>query len=173
MLARASRLWGLTLALPAAIAGALVLGMVLLITASVTRRALTGAEIPGSVELTEIGLYLSAVLAAPWLLHKGQHIRADLLGPALPPNAARILDAVSDLLGLAVCVVLGWVSFGAAAQSAAIGGLVRRTITYPEWWLAAPLPAVFALLAVEFAFRLLRLLVAPGAARRDEARSVA
>jgi TRAP-type C4-dicarboxylate transport system permease small subunit len=170
---RASRLYGLLLAVPAIGAGALVLGMVLLVTASVGRRALTGAEIPGSVELTEIGLYLSAVRAAPWLLHKGQHIRTDLLGPALPVAAARMLEAASDLLGLLVCAVLAWVSWGALAQAHATAGLVRRTITYPEWWLVAPLPFVFALLAGEFLLRLLRVLRDPAAARRDEARSVA
>ena len=172
MLARAARIYGLVLAAPAAVAGALVLGMVLLVTASVTQRALTGAEIAGSVELTEIGLYLSAVLAAPWLLHRGQHIRADLLGPALPPRAARALEAASDLLGLIVCLVLAWVAWGAAADGAAQGGLVRRTITYPEWWLAAPLPACFALLAGEFAFRLARDIAEP-LPQRDEARSIA
>lgn len=168
-----ARLWRGLLAAPALVAGAIVLGMVLLVTASVARRFFTGAEIPGAVELTEIGLYLSAVLAAPWLLHQGQHIRADLLGPALPPGAARVLEAVSDLLGLLVCLVLSWVSWGAASAGFAQGGLVRRTITYPEWWLAAPLPLVFALLAGEFAARLLRVMRDPGAARRDEARSVA
>lgn len=173
MLARASRIWGRVLAVPAILAGAIVLGMMLLISASVARRALIGAEIPGSVELTEIGLYLSAVLAAPWLLHRGQHIRVDLLGPALPPAAAQLLEAASDLLGLAVCLVLAWVSLGAAMQSAAIGSVVRRTITYPEWWLVAPLPGVFLLLAVEFAFRLAHLALDPAAAKRDEARSAA
>ena len=44
----------------------------------------------------------------------------------------------------------------AAAESAALGSLIRRTVTYPEWWLAAPLPAVFALLALEFAARIAR-----------------
>ena len=161
------------LALPAAVAGLLVLGMVLLITASVARRALTGAEIPGTVELSEIGLYLSAALAAPWLLHKGQHIRADLLGPALPPAGARLLEGLSDGLGLAVCAVLAWVSWGTLVASYATGGVVRRTVTYPEWWLAAPLPFVFALLAGEFALRLTRVATDPAAVRRDEARSVA
>ena len=173
MISRAARLYGLLLAAPAVVAGALVLGMVLLITASVAQRALTGAEIAGSVELTEIGLYLFAVLAAPWLLHKGQHIRADLLGAALPPAPARLLEAASDLLGLAVCLVLTWVSWNAVMQSVATGGLVRRTFTYPEWWLIAPLPLCFALLAGEFAFRLLRLATDPAAGPRDETRSVA
>jgi TRAP-type C4-dicarboxylate transport system permease small subunit len=172
-LARAARLYGLLLAGPAAVAGVLVLGMVLLITASIAQRAMTGTEIAGTVELTEIGLYLSTVLAAPWLLNKGQHIRADLLGAALPPGPARLLEAASDLLGLVACLVLVWVSWGAAAQSAATGALVRRTFTYPEWWLVAPLPLCFALLAGEFGFRLLRLVADPAAPRRDETRSVA
>jgi TRAP-type C4-dicarboxylate transport system permease small subunit len=169
---RAARAYGLLLAVPAALAGAVTLAMVLLVTASVARRAATGAEIPGAVELTEIGLYLSAVLAAPWLLHKGQHIRADLLGPSLPAGAARVLEALSDLLGLLVCLVLAWVSWGATADGMVTGGLVRRTITYPEWWLAAPLAPVFLLLAGEFVFRLLRVFTDP-MPRRDEARSVA
>jgi TRAP-type C4-dicarboxylate transport system permease small subunit len=173
MVRRAARLYGLLLAVPAAAAGALVLGMVLLITASIAQRAVTGAEIAGTVELTEIGLYLSTVLAAPWLLHQGQHIRADLLGAALPRGPARLLEAACDLLGLAVCLVLVWVSWGAAAQSAATGALVRRTLTYPEWWLIAPLPLCFALLAGEFVFRLLRLGTDPTMPRRDETRSVA
>ncbi len=173
MVWRGARLYGLLLAAPAAVAGALVLGMVLLITASIAQRALTGAEIAGTVELTEIGLYLSTVLAAPWLLHQGQHIRVDLLGSALPRGPARLLEAASDLLGLAVCLVLFWVSWNAAAQSAATGALVRRTLTYPEWWLIAPLPLCFALLAGEFVLRLLRLVTDPTAPRRDETRSVA
>jgi TRAP-type C4-dicarboxylate transport system permease small subunit len=173
MPARLSRAFGRVLAAPAILAGGLVLGMVLLVTASVVLRTLTGVEIPGAVELTEIGLYLSAVLAAPWLLHKGQHIRADLLGPLLPRRGARALEAASDLLGLAVCNTLAWVAYGAAMQSAATGGVVRRTIAYPEWWLVAPLPICFALLGGEFVLRLVRLAADPDAGPREEARSVA
>lgn len=168
-----SRAWRTLLALPAAAAGAIVLAMVLGVTASVTLRAVTGAEIPGAVELTEIGLYLSAVLAAPWLLNQGQHIRADLLAAALPRPAARALEILCDALGLAVCATLAVVAFRVAAESAALGSLVRRTVTYPEWWLAAPLPPVFVLLALEFAARIARLLADPHAGPRDEARSVA
>jgi TRAP-type C4-dicarboxylate transport system permease small subunit len=159
--------WRAVLAVPAAVAGAIVLAMVLGVTASVALRAATGSEIRGTTELTEIGLYLSAVLAAQWLLHRGQHIRADLLGPALPPGAARALEAVADLVGLGVCLVLAWQAYGAMEASRATGGVVRRTISYPEWWLAAPLVPAFGLLAVEFALRLAR------GAPRDEARSVA
>jgi TRAP-type C4-dicarboxylate transport system permease small subunit len=42
---------------------------------------------------------------------------------------------------------------------------------FPEWWLLAPLPACFALLAVEFVFRFDRLLRGERR-RRVEATSV-
>ncbi|WP_376096891.1 TRAP transporter small permease [Roseomonas sp. CCTCC AB2023176] len=168
-----ARAWTTLLAIPAAAAGAITLGMILLVTASVLLRTVTGAEIPGAVELTEIGLYLSAVLAAPWLLNQGQHIRADLLASALPRPAARLLEMACDMLGLVVCAILALYAWRVAAESAALGSLIRRTVTYPEWWLAAPLPAVFGLLALEFAARIARLLANPEAGARDEARSIA
>jgi TRAP-type C4-dicarboxylate transport system permease small subunit len=159
--------WGMVLAAPAAAAGAIVLAMVLGITASVGLRATTGADIHGIVEWTEIGLYLSAVLAAPWLLFQGRHIRADLLAPALPRPAARVVEAAADLVGLAVCLVLLWQSFDVMRDALALGSMVRRSITFPEWWLSAPLLPCFALLSLEFARRLF------ATTRRDDTRSVA
>lgn len=168
-----SRVWGGILTVPAAAAGAILLLMVLGVTLGVAQRAMTGADIPGMVELTEVGLYLSAILAAPWLLRRGGHIRADLLAPSLPPAGARVLEALSNLFGLAVCLVLAVASWGAMEEARAVGSVIRRTISYPEWWLLAPLAPVFVLLAGEFALRLRAALLDPAGPRRDEARSVA
>jgi TRAP-type C4-dicarboxylate transport system permease small subunit len=162
-----ARGWGLLLAAPAAVAGAIVLAMVLAVTLSVTLRATTGSDIRGIVEWTEIGLYLSAVLAAPWLLFPGKHIRADLLAPALPRPMARIVEVAADLIGLAVSGVLLWQAWDVMRDAMATGAVIRRTVSFPEWWLSAPLIPCFALLAAEFARRAL----AP--ARRDDTRSVA
>ena len=57
-----------------------------------------------------------------------------------------------------------------AADSFRIGSLTIKNLVFAEWWLLAPLPICFALLAAEFAFRLHRLLDSePG--RRIEATS--
>ncbi len=162
-----ARGWGVVLAAPAAVAGAIVLAMVLAVTLSVTLRATTGSDIRGIVEWTEIGLYLSAVLAAPWLLFQGKHIRADLLAPALPRPLARIIEALADLIGLAVSLVLLWQSWDVMRDAMATGAMIRRTVTFPEWWLSAPLVPCFALLAAEFVRRLV------AGTRTDDARSVA
>lgn len=159
--------WGMVLAAPAALAGAIVLAMVLAVTASVGFRAATGADIHGIVEWTEIGLYLSAVLAAPWLLFQGKHIRADLLAPALPRRLARVVEAAADLVGLVVSAVLLWQSWDVMRDAMASGAMIRRTVTFPEWWMSAPLIPCFALLSAEFARRLFET------ARRDDTRSVA
>jgi len=37
----------------------------------------------------------------------------------------------------------------------------------PEWWLLAPMPAAFALLALEFGFRMHRLALAERRPRED------
>jgi TRAP-type C4-dicarboxylate transport system permease small subunit len=162
-----ARGWGVVLAAPAAVAGAIVLAMVLAVTLSVTLRATTGSDIRGIVEWTEIGLYLSAVLAAPWLLFQGKHIRADLLAPALPRPLARVIEALADLIGLAVSLVLLWQSWDVMRDAMATGAMIRRTVTFPEWWLSAPLILCFALLAAEFVRRLV------AGARTDDTRSVA
>jgi len=44
---------------------------------------------------------------------------------------------------------------------------VVKVIAVPEWWLLAPLPAAFALLAIEVLFRMRRLYKGERAPRTD------
>jgi TRAP-type C4-dicarboxylate transport system permease small subunit len=82
-------------------------------------------------------------------------VRLDVLLTAVPPRLARALGRVGDLLGLAVCAVFVLYGARAIASSAQQGSLVIKSIVFPEWWLYAPVPVCFALLAVEFVRRLL------------------
>ena len=65
------------------------------------------------------------------------------------------------------------VRYGAAMtfDSAHLGAITIKNLVFPEWWLLAPLPITFALLAIEFVFRFQRLM-AGERARRVEATSV-
>jgi len=71
----------------------------------------------------------------------------------LPGRIARALDRLADALGLAVCAVFVVYGLRAVASSAQQGSLVIKSVVFPEWWLYAPVPVCFALLAVEFARR--------------------
>jgi TRAP-type C4-dicarboxylate transport system permease small subunit len=113
--------------------------------------------VPWANEVTEYALYLITMLTAPWLLRQGLHIRVDVLLRAIPARAAWCCEWAVDLLALGCCIAIAWYGVKAVLSSHAIGGMVVKVISVPEWWLLALLPATFALLAVEILFRMHRL----------------
>lgn len=165
--ARLSAWYGRVLDALLLLAAALVLVMALVIGGDVVLRNLGTRGLPWSAEISEDILYLVTLFAAPWLLRQGQHIRVDIVLRVLPRPLAWGLEWVGDALGFACC--LYFVVYGAriAAESYATGALSIKTLVTPEWWLLAPLPLVFALVAVEFVFRMHRLSRAERGPRDD------
>ena len=108
-------------------------------------------------EVTEYALYFITLLTAPWLLRQGLHIRVDVLLRALPRRLAWSCEWAVDGIALVCCVAIAWYGTKAVFSSLAIGGTVVKVLSIPEWWLLAPLPATFALLAIEVLFRMRRL----------------
>jgi TRAP-type C4-dicarboxylate transport system permease small subunit len=155
----------------AAVAALVLLAMVVLVTADIVLRNLTRTGFPFANEATEYALYLITLLTAPWLLRRGRHVRLDLVLSFVPARAAWAMEAAADVIGFVVCFVMMRYGFKMAADSAALGSLTIKNLVFPEWWLLAPLPVCFALVAVEFVFRFERLLRGPRT-RRVEATSV-
>jgi TRAP-type C4-dicarboxylate transport system permease small subunit len=123
-------------------------------------------------EVTEYALYLITMLCAPWLMRQGMHIRIDVLLRAIPPSVAWACEWISDLLALGCCLVIAYYGVAATLSSYALyragtGGVVVKTLSVPEWWLLAPLPAAFVLLAVEVLFRMHRLYAGERGPRAD------
>jgi TRAP-type C4-dicarboxylate transport system permease small subunit len=148
-------------------AGGLLFVMTLMIGADVFLRNIGAGGVPPSNELSEDCLYLVTVLAAPGLLRQGQHIRIDIVLRALPLRIGWLMEWLGDIIGLACCLVFVWYGAGVTAASFADGALSIKTLVLPEWWLLAPMPAAFALLAVEFSFRMQRLAAAERRPRDD------
>ncbi len=148
-------------------AGLLLLFMTVMIGADVFLRNIVASGIPPSNELSEDSLYLITLLAAPGLLRQGQHIRIDILLRVLPERIGWLLEWVGDIVGLICCLFFVWYGVGVAAASFIDGSVSIKTLVLPEWWLLAPMPAAFALLAVEFGFRMHRLALAERRPRED------
>ena len=161
------------LALVASIA---LLAMVAIICADVLTRNVAVPGLPRGVawsnEISELLLYAITLLAAPWLLREGRHIRVDIVLRALPRRAAYLCEWLADILGLVSCLWLVVYGTTAAWQSEQSAALSIKTLVMPEWWFLAPLPVCFALLAVEFVFRMRRLARA-NVGPRDDAVSAA
>ena len=138
-----------------------LLAMVFIICGDVLTRNVSIPGLPRGIawsnEISELLLYAITLLAAPWLLREGRHIRVDILLRVLPPRVAYACEWIADALGLACC---GWlVLYGASAAKKSWAGdaLSIKTLVMPEWWILAPLPICFLLLAIEFVFRMRRL----------------
>jgi TRAP-type C4-dicarboxylate transport system permease small subunit len=155
----------------AAIAALLLFAMVVIITTDIVLRNVFVSGFPWANEVSEYALYLITMLTAPWLLRKGQHVRLDLVLNAIPTRFAWILEAIGDIVGFIVCVAM--VRFGMimALEAWNLGSITIKILVFPEWWLLAPLPFSFLLLAIEFIFRFLRLMKSRTV--REEATSVA
>jgi TRAP-type transport system small permease protein len=148
-------------------AGLLLLAMTVMIGADVLFRNIGAGGIPPSNELSEDSLYLVTLLAAPGLLRQGRHIRVDIVLRAVPRRLGWLAEWVGDVVGLVCCLIFVWYGVGVAAASFFDGSVSIKTLVLPEWWLLAPMPVAFALLALEFGFRMQRLAAAERRPRDD------
>jgi TRAP-type transport system small permease protein len=150
---------------------ALILGMMLMICADVFLRNVR--IVPGMVgiewanEISEAMLYLIALLTAPWLARRGQHVRVDVLLRAVPPRLGWGLEWLVDALAMACCAIIAWYGVRAALGSWQAGSLSIKTLVTPEWWLLSVLPVAFVALTIEMLFRMRRLWLAPRVPRDD------
>jgi TRAP-type C4-dicarboxylate transport system permease small subunit len=168
---RISAAWGRLLNGLAVAACAIVLLMTLMICADVLLRNVR--IIPGvqglawSNEVSEWMLYLVTMLAAPWLLRRGQHIRVDIVLRAIPKQVGWVCEWVADAIGLVCCITIAYYGFRAVIGSFLGASFSIKTLVMPEWWILAPFPIAFTLLSIEMLFRMHRLYVGERAPRDD------
>jgi TRAP-type C4-dicarboxylate transport system permease small subunit len=166
-----SNLFGKLLNALAIVAALTLLAMVVMVTADIILRNLTRTGFAWANEVSEYALYVITLLTAPWLLRRGQHVRIDLVLTLVAARLAWLMEAVADVVGFAVCLIMMRYGLKMAIDSAMLGSITIKNLVFPEWWLLWPLPVSFALLAVEFVFRFDRLRRGPRG-RRVEATSV-
>ncbi len=166
-----SQWYGKLLNTLALVACAMLFFMTLMICGDVLLR--NTSIVPGlrniawSNEVSEATLYLVTMLTAPWLLRQGRHIRVDVVLRIVPKRLGWYCEWASDFFAFACCLVLA--AYGARATLASwkAGSMSVKTLVMPEWWLLAPLPVAFLLLAIEMLFRMRRLYLGERAPRDD------
>lgn len=164
---RASAIYGRLLDAMMIAACLLLLFMTLLIGADVGLRNAARSGISWSNEVSEYLLYVMTLLAAPWLLRQGQHIRVDIVLRVLPVRVGWVLEWVGDLLGLGCSLYFVWYGWKVLAASYSSGAISIKTLVMPEWWIMVPMPLAFIAVSIEFVFRMWRLANAERAPRSD------
>ena len=157
-MSRLSNAFGKLLNALAVAAALTLLAMVVMVTADILLRNLTRTGFAWSNEISEYALYVITLLTAPWLLRRGQHVRIDLVLTLVPLRLAWLMEAVGDIVGFAVCLIMMRYGLKMTLDSALLGSITIKNLVFPEWWLLWPMPLCFALLAAEFVFRFDRLM---------------
>jgi TRAP-type transport system small permease protein len=164
---RVSRLYGHLLEGMLLAACALLFGMTFLIGFDVLLRNVGAGGIPPSNELSEYALYLITILAAPGLLRRGQHIRIDIFLRMLPLRLAWLLEWFGDVVGIVCSLFFVWYGVGVTSASYLAGSVSIKTLVLPEWWIFAPMPVCFLMVAIEFVFRMRHLALSERQPRAD------
>ena len=153
MLQTVYRLYRNLISMLGTLVGLILALLAVMITAEVIMRNTGFGGISWLNEVAEYFLYAGTLMAAPWALAEGAHVRVDVVIASLSKEVALQVEKIADLIGAAICFVVTY--FGAVAVRDAY---VENTIQYkalamPEWILFLAVPIFMALLAVEFLIR--------------------
>jgi len=136
------------------VAAVVVGAMALAVTLDVIARNLGWGNTGWVVEVSEYSLPVATLLVAPYLLHRNEHVRLDVVLVMLPKRAALVLERIADVVGMMICAIFVWYGIELIMDSMRIHSMVVKTLSIPEWWQYALVPVSFFLLALEFARRL-------------------
>jgi len=120
-------------------------------------RLLKVGNLPGMQEIIEYTLYFAIFLCAPWLLRTGAHVRVDLVLTTVPKPVARGMEVMLDIIGIVMCIVLGYYAASSAIDAYFSNSYERKWFTVSNSFLRSFLIVSFTFLALEFVYRLLRL----------------
>jgi TRAP-type C4-dicarboxylate transport system permease small subunit len=134
-------------AILAALGGLILIGVSVMVSASILGRWLIGREITGAFEIVQIGIAVAAFLFLPLCQMRNGNITVDAFTARLPSRRRAGLDALWAFVYSAVALVLAWrLSLGAAETIRA--GMVTSMLQAPFGWAMAVGAAALVLLAL-------------------------
>lgn len=107
----------------------------------------------GFVLLTVTAMLMAGVRAVA----QDRHVRVDLLANALPTIPRRILELVSLLIALALCLTFAWCGYR-FVTFARMMDLRSIETDIPEWITYSLVPVTMGLFALRYVLRIIRLL---------------
>ena len=111
----------------------------------------------GTLGVVEYGLLWFTILAAPWLARIKGHVFIDAVNELLSPGARRITSKIAYVIVVTGSLMLAWYSLELAIEAYVDEAIDERSIELELWWIYAPMPLGFTLVAIEFIRYLLGL----------------
>ena len=133
----------------AAIAGAVLLFMLLAICFSTVTRKLFNMPFAFLIDYASYSLLYIAFLGAPWLLGKRGHINIDLFTNMMKPKFQRYWQVGLDIVLAFTCIVIAVVSFIITRTNIINGVIISDFLSTPQWILMICVPVGSFFTAVE------------------------
>lgn len=147
----ATRAYDMLLVAMAAVAGLVLVWLMVSVVASVVLRNV-GAQPPAWLFTSaEYGLLYMTMLGAPWLVRRRGHVHIELVTAALSGPTRRAVSRTVAALCVVVCAILAWKGAELMATNLARGDVDTRAYYFPRAWLTIAFPLSFGVMAIEFA----------------------
>ena len=142
-------------AMSALFGGTVLVGLALMVCASVALRATGFNPIQGDFELLQVGLAVSVGTFLPWCHLKGGNVIVDFVTARAARKTRRRLDAIAGILVAIMMALVAWRA-GAGALVAKASGEVTMIRGFPLWisyLLMTPGLALTSLVALDVSWR--------------------
>jgi len=136
--------------LAAIAAGALSLIMFVMAVDAIGRKV--KGPLPGGYETSMALMVLVMLLPLAFAERRKANISVDLLARLFPSKVRRLLEAIGAMLGVAIFVLITWLSLGAARYSTSVGEYWPGIVSYPIWPFRWIVPIGSAVAALQFLF---------------------
>ena len=107
--------------------------IMVLTTADVIKRALTGSSIPGVTEFSEVFLVAAVYLGLAFAMRVGAHIGVDIVIMRMKPKLSRIVQVIGMSTAVVVLIWMTVETAGAAMHSISINEYRYGLIKVPIW----------------------------------------
>ena len=132
------------------ISGLIVLAIFVLITLDVLLPLMGIQPWDGTLGVVEYGLLWFTILAAPWLARIKGHVFIDAVAVMLPPAVKKVTSKIAYLIAIIGSLMLAYFSWLLLVESYVDENIDERSIELMLWWIYAPMPICFVLVAIEF-----------------------
>lgn len=132
------------------VAGLIVVAIFILIVLDVLLPLIGVQPWDGTLGVVEYGLLWFTILAAPWLARIKGHVFIDAVAELLPPGVKKVTAKIAYLVAIVGSLMLAYYSLLLLIESYVDENIDERSIELMLWWIYAPMPISFALVAIEF-----------------------
>lgn len=134
----------------AAIAGAMLIWILISVVTSVLMRNAGLQPFAWLFTSSEYALLYMTMLGAPWLVREKGHVHIELVTAALPPRARRIISRLVAAACVLVSLILAWKGADLFLTNIERKDFDVRAYYFPRWILTISFPIAFGMMAIEF-----------------------